>query len=91
MAKRPSPVHVISDEAPRTLSFLIDECGFAGPELTSNGVAYHRLALHVCMEYWSWKNEHGFTTTLAQASGDGTEGARSIEHVVRSVWRRPGS
>jgi hypothetical protein len=73
MAKRSNPVQVIWDEAPWALSFLIDECGFAGPELTADGVAYHRPGLHICMEYWSWKNEHGFTTTLAQVGSDGTE------------------
>jgi hypothetical protein len=25
------------------------------------------------MGYWAWKNEHGFTTTLAQVGIDGTE------------------
>jgi hypothetical protein len=25
------------------------------------------------MGYWAWKNEHGFTTTLAQIGIDGTE------------------
>jgi hypothetical protein len=73
MAKRSDPVHVIWDEAPRALSFLTDTCGFTGLELTAGGVAYHRPGLHVCMEYWFWKNEHGFTTTLAQVSSDGTE------------------
>ena len=73
MAKRSNPVHVIWDEAPRALSFLIDKCGFAGPELTADGVAYHRPGLPVCMGYWSWKNERGFSTTLAQVSSDGTD------------------
>ena len=91
MAKRSNPVHMIWDEAPRALSFLIDKGGFAGPELTADGVAYHRPALHVCMEYWSWKNEHGFTYDAGAGQQRRDRGARSIRHVVRSVWPRSGS
>ena len=56
-----------------TLSFLAGDWGFSGPELTADGVAYHRVGLHVEMGYWAWKNERGFATTLAQVGSDGTE------------------
>lgn len=73
MARRADPVTVIWAEAPAALSFLAEDWGFSGPELTADGVAYHRLGLHVAMRYWTWKNERGFTTTLAQAGTDGAE------------------
>ena len=72
MAKVSDPVAVIKSEAPRALGFLTDR-GFRGPELTVGGVGYHRLGLHVYMEYWSWKNEDGFATTLALVSTDGKQ------------------
>ena len=72
MAKVSDQVAVIKSEASRALGFLTDR-GFLGPELTVGGVGYHRLGLHVYMEYWSWKNEHGVTTTLALISADGKQ------------------
>jgi hypothetical protein len=72
MTKRADPVAVIWAEASQALSFLTDDCGFAGPERTADGVAYHRLGLHVEMTYWAWKNERGFTTTLTLTGPDGT-------------------
>jgi hypothetical protein len=73
MAGRADPVAAIWAEAPIALSFLAEDWGFSGPELTADGVAYHRVGLHVKMGYWAWKNERGFTTTLAQVGIDGTE------------------
>ncbi len=73
MARPSDPVAVIWAEAPLALSFLAEDWGFSGPELTADGVAYHRVGLHVEMGYWAWKNERGFTTTLARAGSDGTE------------------
>lgn len=64
------PVAVIRAEAPLALSFLVESWGFAGPERTDGGVAYHRPGLHVEMEYWAWKNERGFTTTLIWTGED---------------------
>jgi hypothetical protein len=73
MARRADPVAVIWAEAPLALSFLAEDWGFSGPELTADGVAYHRVGLHVEMGYWAWRNERGFTTALAQVGRDGTE------------------
>lgn len=73
MARRADPVAVIWAEAPLALSFLAEDWGFAGPELTADGVAYHRVGLHVEMGYWGWKNERGFTTMLARVGSDGIE------------------
>ncbi len=53
--------------------FLAEDWGFSGPELTAHGVACHGVGLHVEMGYWAWKNERGFTTTLAQAGSDRVE------------------
>ena len=65
------------------LSFLSDDWGFSGPELTADGVAYHRVGLHVEMGYWAWKNEHGFTTTLAASTGP--NGAPNLASHMRPV------
>src|SRR5260221_5517050 len=73
MARRADPLAVIWAEAPMAMSFLAEDWGFSGPAVTADGVAYHRVGLHVEMGYWAWKNERGFTTTLAQVGIDGTE------------------
>lgn len=72
MVVRAGPVAVIHAEAPPALSFLTEAWGFAGPELTDDGVAHHRPGLHVHIAYWAWKNERGFMTTLTRTAGDGT-------------------
>jgi hypothetical protein len=73
MVSRSSPVAVIWWEAPLALSFLAEDWGFTGPQNTVEGVAYHRPGLHVDMGFWAWKNECGFTTTLALVSRDGKQ------------------
>ena len=56
------------------LSFLAEDWGFSGPELTADGVAYHRVGLHVEMGYWAWKNERagGLGPAGAAPEGAGT-------------------
>lgn len=73
MARHADPREVIRAEAPAVLSFLAEDWGFAGPELTDDGIAYHRHGLHIHMGFWSWKNERGLLTTLTQVGADGTE------------------
>jgi hypothetical protein len=73
MAKYADPSDVIRAEAPAVLRFLAEDWGFTGPELTDDGIAFHRSGLHVHMGFWSWKNESGFLTTLTQTGTDGTE------------------
>lgn len=73
MVSRANPVDFIWAEAPLALSFLTDDWGFSGPERTDEGVAYHRPGLHVEMGAWSWKNERGFTTTLALVGREGEQ------------------
>jgi hypothetical protein len=60
------------------LSFLTEDFGFCGPERTEEGVAYHRPGLHVDMGTWTWKNERGFTTTLARVGRHGSEQCPSL-------------
>ncbi len=78
MVRRADPVSFIWAEAPLALSFLIEDWGFCGPERTGEGVAYHRPGLHVEMGAWSWKNERGFTTTLALIGRDGRQWRASL-------------
>jgi hypothetical protein len=73
VGSRADSVAVIWADAPRALSFLTEDWGFSGPERTEEGIAYHRPGLHVEMGIWTWKNERGFTTTLARIDRDGTE------------------
>jgi hypothetical protein len=73
MVRRANPVAFIWAEAPPALSFLVEDRGFCGPERTDEGVAYHRPGLHVEMRAWSWKNESGFTTTLALVGRNGKQ------------------
>ena len=61
------------EDRPGRSARVLADWGFSGPELTEDGIAYHRVGLHVEMGYWGWKNERGFTTTLAQLGIDGTE------------------
>lgn len=49
MARRADPVPVILAEAPLALSFPGRGLGTFGPELTADGIAYHRVGLHVEM------------------------------------------
>lgn len=78
MVRRANPVDFIWAEAPRALTFLTDDWGFSGPERTDEGVAYHRPGLHVEMGAWSWKNERGFTTTLALVGREGKQRRASL-------------
>lgn len=78
MVRRANPVDFIWAAAPAALSFLIEDWGFCGPERTDEGVAYHRPGLHVEMRAWSWKNERGFTTTLALNGRDGKQRRASL-------------
>jgi hypothetical protein len=78
MVRHANPVDFIGAEAPLALSFLIEDWGFCGPERTDEGVAYHRPGLHVEMGAWSWKNERGFTTTLALIGRDGKQRRSSL-------------
>lgn len=39
----------VANETDGALSFLAEDRGFSGPELTADGVAYHRVGLHVEM------------------------------------------
>jgi hypothetical protein len=78
MVRRADPVDFIWAEAPPALSFLTEDWRFCGPELTYEGVAYHRPRLHVEMGVWSWKNERGFTTTLALIGRDGRQRRASL-------------
>lgn len=71
-------VAVIWAEAPGELSFLTEDFGFSGPERTEEGIAYHRPGLHVEIGTWTWKNERGFTTTLARVGRHGTEQRASL-------------
>ena len=73
MAKYADPSDVIRAEAPAVLRFLAEDWGFTGPEITDDGIAFHRSGLHIHMGFWSWKNESGFLTTLTQTGADGTE------------------
>lgn len=46
MYPRPGLVEVVREEGPALFAFLLD-AGFTGPERTSDGIAYHRVGLHV--------------------------------------------
>ncbi len=74
-------VAVICVEAPGELSFLTEDFGFRGPERTEEGLAYHHPGLHVDMGTWTWKNERGFTTTLARVGRHGTEQRASLSEL----------
>ena len=67
------PVDVIQAEAPQALSFLAEDWGFTGPELTVEGVVCRSSGMNLYMGFWSRNHERGFTTTLALVGGDGTE------------------
>ena len=47
--------------------------GFDEPERTDNGLIDHRPGLHISIEYWAWKNEAGFTTTVHGFDPDGQQ------------------
>jgi hypothetical protein len=64
MGRRVYPREAIWEEGPTAFAFLVDEWGFQGPERTDAGLAYHRPGLHISVEFWEWKNEAGFTTTV---------------------------
>lgn len=46
MHGRPRLITLVQDEAPAIFAFLLT-AGFEGPERTSDGIAYHRIGLHV--------------------------------------------
>ena len=46
MDGRRGVVEVIQRDGPALFAFLLD-AGFLGPELVSDGIAYHRMGLHV--------------------------------------------
>lgn len=46
MYPRPGLVELVQDEAPALFAFLLD-AGFMGPERISDGIAYHRIGLHI--------------------------------------------
>jgi hypothetical protein len=78
MVRHADPVAFIWADAPPALTFLTEDWWFCGPERTDEGVAYHRPGLHVEMGAWSWKNERGFTTTLALSGRDGRQRRASL-------------
>ncbi len=71
MGHRAAPREVIWQEGPPAFAFLGERWGFAGPERTGDGLAYHRLGLHIRIEYLAWKNEAEFSTRLAGGAGPG--------------------
>ncbi|GAA1293253.1 hypothetical protein Psi02_43470 [Planotetraspora silvatica] len=64
MRNRPSGVVAIWEEATREFAFLTENYDFLGPELTDDGVAYHRPDLHIGVTCTWYKGEWDFTTYL---------------------------
>ena len=58
-------------EGPSAFAFLVRDRGFLGPERIDDGLAYRRPGLHVRIEFWTWNNEAGFSTTVERVSGLG--------------------
>lgn len=64
MAHRPDPLEIVRRDGGRALAYLLD-FGFVGPELTENGIAYHRPGLHIEMCYYDWKHEREVSTSIS--------------------------
>ncbi|HKE64085.1 MAG TPA: hypothetical protein VKB59_05450 [Micromonosporaceae bacterium] len=58
-----SPVGTIWRDGPAAFAFLT-ELGFSGPERIAGGLRYQRGQLQIDIDFWAWKNECGFDTTL---------------------------
>jgi hypothetical protein len=70
---RRDPRETIWERGRSAFAFLVQEWGFEEPERTDNGLLYHRPGLHISVEYWAWKNEAGFTTTVHGVDLDGRQ------------------
>jgi hypothetical protein len=77
MNRRASPREIIRDEAPAHLGFLVLEGQFDGPELTADGVAYHRLDLRIEMSYWGGR-EPGVGTMVSDPRNSADERAAPL-------------
>jgi hypothetical protein len=78
MGHRGGPAEVIWSSCGEAFDFLGERWGFAGPERTGQGVAFHRLGLHVLIELVAWKHEAEFVTTLSLTDPDGRERRASL-------------
>ena len=61
---------VIWRDAPGAFGFLTGEWGFEGLERIERGVAYHKIGLHVRVEFIASNNEAEFHTQLERGSTD---------------------
>lgn len=71
MGHRPDPPAVIWLNAPEAFGFLCEKWGFEGPDRISGGVAYHRVGLHITIEFLYWKHEAEFVTRLSMVDPTG--------------------
>ena len=70
----------IWSDGPPAFSFLVDPCGFEGPETTSDGLRYRRGDLTVEVSSWSRHHEAGFDTIVAvEARGDEPRRSASLD------------
>jgi hypothetical protein len=57
-------------EGPAAFAFLVESCGFEGPELLEDGLGYHRRDLTVVVQVWEWRREQGFQTSVELKPSD---------------------
>jgi hypothetical protein len=70
MARPADPREPIWHDGPELFEFLLD-ADFAGPERTDDGIAYHRLGLHIDIRFHAG-HEPVLATTVSHVSPDGT-------------------
>jgi hypothetical protein len=81
MGHRAGPHEVIWLNAAEAFGFLGERWGFEGPERTSLGVAFHRLGLHIRIEFVAWKHEAEFLTTVSMTVPDGQVRRASLDRL----------
>src|SRR5260370_42523869 len=87
MGHRSAPPELIRLNAPEAFGFLAEQWGFEVPERTSRGVAYHRVGLHIMIEFVAWRHEAEFLTSLSMTDVD----SRELRASLGCLYLAPGA